>query len=74
MDWELRGMQDEREKVTFVIQVECQDNATWQGTVNWSEEDRAVPFRSAMELLEIMNTAFDNGDVTQWEVSQESSR
>lgn len=63
-----------REKATFVIQVECQDNATWQGKVSWSEQNQEMQFRSAMELLEIMNTALDeDGAGTRWEIGQESS-
>lgn len=69
MELEWHGPQEPAEKATFVIQVECQDNATWQGTVRWTEGDREIPFRSAMELLEIMNTVFDDGTATQWDYS-----
>lgn len=63
---DLRGIQEPQGKATFIIEVECQDNATWQGKVTWTDESKEIPFRSAMELLEIMNTAFDDR-MTEWE-------
>lgn len=45
------------EKNTFVIQVRCQQNATWQGSVHWVENEQTQHFRSALELIRLMDEA-----------------
>ena len=42
---------------TFIIQVKGTDNHTWQGIIKWVEEDKLIPFRSALELLQLMDSA-----------------
>lgn len=42
---------------TFVVNVQFRQHATWQGTVKWAEQNREVRFRSALELLKIMDGA-----------------
>lgn len=42
---------------TFVIQVRGTDNNTWQGTVDWVEEKKAVAFRSVLELIRLMDSS-----------------
>ena len=39
---------------TFIINVKCRQNHTWQGTVKWIEGQKEVPFRSALELIKLM--------------------
>ena len=43
---------------TFLVSVLFRQNASWQGTVRWVEEKKEVNFRSALELLHIINSAF----------------
>ncbi|WP_034445679.1 hypothetical protein [Butyrivibrio sp. AE2032] len=45
----------ERQKSTFVVKVEYCQRGTWQGKVIWAEENRTVRFRSALELLRLIN-------------------
>jgi hypothetical protein len=45
---------------TFVVQVLNQQNATWQGTVNWMEEKETQPFRSLLELIRLMDSALES--------------
>jgi len=45
------------EKATFLVNVLYRQNATWQGTVSWVEEDKKVSFRSALELFVLMESA-----------------
>lgn len=48
----------EKETVqTFVVSVKSQENHTWQGTVSWVEGKKQVNFRSALELLKLMDSA-----------------
>lgn len=46
-----------RLKETFVVKIEHCQNNTWQGKVVWAEENRKVTFRSALELMNLMNEA-----------------
>lgn len=40
---------------TFVIHVRYRQNATWQGDAAWLEKGTVKPFRSALELLKMMD-------------------
>lgn len=42
-------------KATFIVQIQFRQNATWQGTVTWTEKNETVHFRSALELLKMMD-------------------
>lgn len=42
---------------SFVIEVKSQENHTWQGTIAWVEGKKKENFRSALELLRLMNSA-----------------
>ena len=47
----------ERQKSTFVVKVEYCQRGTWQGKVIWAEENRSVRFRSALELMKLLDEA-----------------
>lgn len=47
----------EGEKATFVVQVQFRQNATWQGTISWMEQRKEQKFRSALELIKLMDSA-----------------
>ena len=42
---------------TFRINVHFRQNASWQGTVTWLEEEAEASFRSVLELLMILDSA-----------------
>ena len=44
---------------TFVVHVKYRQNATWQGTVTWADKNKQQNFRSALELLKLMDSAMD---------------
>lgn len=50
------------EKGTFVVQVQYRQNATWQGSVHWAEKNITQQFRSALELLKLIDSALDAGE------------
>lgn len=51
-------MLDERgRQATFFIQVQYRQNATWQGDLAWTEQGAVQKFRSALELLKLMDSA-----------------
>ena len=45
---------------TFIIKVMDQQNATWQGSVTWVDEQREQYFRSTLELLKLIDGALEN--------------
>ena len=49
----------ERDCGTFVIKILDRQNATWQGNVTWIEEHKVQNFRSALELLKLIDEALD---------------
>ena len=44
---------------TFHIFVKYRQNATWQGSVTWVEKKEKQQFRSALELLKLIESALD---------------
>ena len=44
---------------TFIIIVMDQQNATWQGSVTWVDEQREQYFRSTLELLKLIDGALE---------------
>lgn len=44
---------------TFVVHVMHRQNATWQGTVVWAEKNQKASFRSALELIKLMDSAVE---------------
>lgn len=47
------------ECATFVVHVMYRQNATWQGNVLWAEKGQNCNFRSALELLKLMDSAME---------------
>ncbi|MCI8639887.1 MAG: hypothetical protein HFG41_12330 [Coprococcus sp.] len=44
---------------TFVIRVQHRQHSSWQGRVTYLEEDQSVCFRSALELIKIIDGTLD---------------
>ena len=57
----------------FVITITHRQNATWQGSVTWVEENRTQSFRSALELLRLMDSAVDP-DHADWQDAGEAKQ
>ena len=56
-------IQDKKgEKGTFIVHVLYRQNATWQGEVVWADKKKKQRFRSALELLKLMDSALDADD------------
>jgi hypothetical protein len=54
-------------KATFTIQIQFQQNATWQGSITWAEGGKTQRFRSELEMLKLMMEAVasDESDETE---------
>ncbi len=51
-----------KDKATFVVTVLYRQNATWQGTLKWLEGGKEEKFRSALELIKLMDSAVEQGN------------
>lgn len=45
-----------KERATFMVRIQYRQNATWQGQVTWAEKQQTMLFRSALELLKLMDS------------------
>ena len=52
-------MKQTGERETFVVRILNTQNATWQGTVTWTDGKRTEPFRSALELIKLIDSALE---------------
>lgn len=50
------------EMATFIVRVQYRQNATWQGSVLWAERNLGQEFRSALELLKLIDSALGESD------------
>lgn len=41
---------------SFVVEIKCQENHTWQGSIQWVEGRKKENFRSALELIRLMDS------------------
>ena len=49
-----------RSNQSFVIEVKCQENHTWQGTILWVEGKKKQNFRSALELIRLLDSTLSD--------------
>lgn len=54
-------MQSGMNTETFIVKILNRQNSTWQGTVTWVEEHRTQNFRSALELIKLIDGVLDEG-------------
>ena len=54
------------EQGTFIVRIQYRQNATWQGHVTWVEENKTLPFRSALELIKMIDSTKEE-DAGEWE-------
>lgn len=45
--------------ITFLVRIYFKQHANWQGTVQWLESGKTVPFRSVLELIALLNEAVE---------------
>lgn len=45
---------------TFVVQLTGQSHASWQGSISWVDQQRTASFRSALELLHLIDSTLPN--------------
>ena len=43
----------------FLVRVEYQENARWQGTVTWTNRGKTMHFRSVLEMINLIDSALE---------------
>lgn len=51
------------DKGTFIIRVEQRQHSSWQGRITWVEEGKTENFRSALELIKMIDGALDGEEL-----------
>lgn len=57
-----KSVENKKKSGTFVVHITSCENSTWQGNVTWAEENKKESFRSALELLRLIDGALDMTD------------
>ena len=53
---------------SFIVNILQQQNSTWQGTVTWVDENKTQNFRSALELIRLIDSTLEtNQPQNNWE-------
>lgn len=45
---------------SFVVNVKSQENHSWQGTITWVEGKKTEHFRSALEMIRLMDSTLSS--------------
>lgn len=53
---------------TFLVRIQFRQNATWQGTIQWLEQKKTVPFRSMLEMITLIQEALEEAQASGSEV------
>ena len=48
---------------TFTIRVQHRQHSSWQGKVTWLEKDETVYFRSALELIKLIDSVIEKNEL-----------
>ena len=55
---------------TFIVNIKNNQNHTWQGPVRWVETQKEIPFRSALELIKLIDSAMETPEEIQEDLLQ----
>lgn len=56
---------------TFIVHVKHRHHSTWQGEVVWAEKNEKRTFRSALELLKLIDNAIEDDEESTDDVTDE---
>lgn len=62
-----------QDRATFLVHIKFRQNASWQGSITWVEQEKTQNFRSALEMLKLMDeTRLPSvKEVVDWEDTRE---
>ena len=58
-------------KQTFLVEIVDQQNASWQGSINWLNRNKKENFRSALEMIRLMDSALTESSSQQDDAKEE---
>ncbi|NBK91633.1 hypothetical protein D5278_06495 [bacterium 1XD21-13] len=58
---------------SFVVRVQHKQNNSWQGRITWMEKNQTLHFRSAWELLKLIESAVETTKGPEEETEDEPS-
>lgn len=58
-------MENKGDLATFIVHVQYRQNATWQGKIVWADKKKECSFRSALEMLKLMDEAIGDDSGTE---------
>jgi len=51
---------NQRNQGTFIVKIISAENATWQGNITWVEQNVVQNFRSALELVKMLDAVISD--------------
>lgn len=55
----------DRNKGTFIVKIMNTQNSTWQGNLTWVEEQKTQNFRSALEMIKMIDGVLEGDTETE---------
>ncbi len=53
---------DKKINSSFVVRIQGTENSTWQGSLLWADKKIKQNFRSALELIKLIDSALESED------------
>ena len=44
---------------SFIVNIKCAQNHTWQGNLTWVEQKKTLAFRSVLEMIKLIDSAIE---------------
>lgn len=70
-----------KDGAVFLLEIQHRQNATWQGSITWVDRQNKQYFRSALELIKLIDSALDQsveeereGEESGYEEEQQSEK
>ncbi len=54
------SMKQSKKDKSFMIVIKDTQNASWQGTIEWLDQNKKEHFRSALEMIKLIDSAVEN--------------
>lgn len=58
------SMKQSKKDKSFMIVIKDTQNASWQGTIEWLDQNKKQHFRSALKMIKLIDSAVENDSQT----------
>lgn len=59
------------DRATFIIHIQYRQNATWQGKIVWADQNKTQYYRSALEMMKLIDSALGEGAIKAQQIEYE---